>query len=75
MNPPQHCRDPPTHTRPSSPPTNAQGVGEFQCYDRRALASLAAAAREHGEPEWGNTGEAGMCVCVCGGGGAKAAAC
>lgn len=29
------------------------GVGEFQCYDRRALASLAAAARERGCPEWG----------------------
>ena len=36
-----------------------QGVGEFQCYDRRALASLAAAAREAGRPEWGNTGEGG----------------
>ena len=34
---------------------NAQ-VGEFQCYDRRALASLAAAAQEAGHPEWGYTG-------------------
>jgi hypothetical protein len=44
---------------PSYPEANGwrfPGVGEFQCYDRRALASLAAAAREHGEPEWGNTG-------------------
>ncbi|KIY94484.1 hypothetical protein MNEG_13478, partial [Monoraphidium neglectum] len=32
------------------------GVGEFQCYDRRALASLAAAARERGHPEWGYSG-------------------
>jgi beta-amylase len=31
-------------------------VGEFQCYDRRALASLAAAAQEAGHPEWGYTG-------------------
>ena len=31
-------------------------VGEFQCYDRRALASLAAAAQEAGHPEWGNMG-------------------
>ena len=44
-----------------------QGVGEFQCYDRRALASLAAAAREAGHPEWGNTGG-----CCFGGGGAGA---
>lgn len=40
--------------RPGRP--SLQGVGEFQCYDRRALASLAAAAREAGHPEWGNTG-------------------
>ena len=33
-----------------------QGVGEFQCYDRRALASLAAAARSAGHPEWGHSG-------------------
>lgn len=32
------------------------GLGEFQCYDRRALASLAAAAREAGHPEWGYGG-------------------
>lgn len=32
------------------------GVGEFQCFDRRALASLAQAAREAGRPEWGNGG-------------------
>uniref|UniRef100_A0A6T5U2K4 Beta-amylase n=1 Tax=Chlamydomonas chlamydogama TaxID=225041 RepID=A0A6T5U2K4_9CHLO len=32
------------------------GVGEFQCYDRRALASLAQAARTAGKPEWGNGG-------------------
>ena len=31
-------------------------VGEFQCYDRRALASLAAAAQEAGHPEWGYMG-------------------
>ena len=28
-------------------------VGEFQCYDRRALASLAQAAADAGHPEWG----------------------
>ncbi|EIE25773.1 glycoside hydrolase [Coccomyxa subellipsoidea C-169] len=32
------------------------GIGEFQCYDRRALASLASAAHEAGHPEWGYTG-------------------
>ena len=32
------------------------GVGEFQCYDRHALASLAAAAQRVGRPEWGYTG-------------------
>jgi hypothetical protein len=32
------------------------GVGEFVCYDRRALASLAAAARARGRPEWGHAG-------------------
>ncbi|GLC59920.1 Leucine-rich repeat receptor-like serine/threonine-protein kinase bam2 [Pleodorina starrii] len=32
------------------------GAGEFQCYDRRALASLAQAAREAGHPEWGYSG-------------------
>jgi hypothetical protein len=32
------------------------GVGEFQCYDRRALASLAQAAAEVGHPEWGYAG-------------------
>ncbi|GAX84030.1 hypothetical protein CEUSTIGMA_g11454.t1 [Chlamydomonas eustigma] len=32
------------------------GVGEFQCYDRRALASLADAAREAGHDEWGHGG-------------------
>ena len=31
-------------------------MGEFQCYDRRALASLAAAAQEAGHPEWGYMG-------------------
>ena len=31
-------------------------VGEFQCYDRRALASLAQAARDAGQPEWGYGG-------------------
>ena len=31
-------------------------VGEFQCYDRRALASLAQAAQEAGHPEWGRGG-------------------
>ncbi len=33
-------------------------VGEFQCYDRRALASLKAAAVAAGHPEWGNGGPA-----------------
>ena len=32
------------------------GIGEFQCYDRRALASLATAAEEAGHPEWGHSG-------------------
>lgn len=32
------------------------GIGEFQCYDRRALASLAQAARAAGHPEWGYSG-------------------
>ena len=31
-------------------------VGEFQCYDRRALASLAQAARDAGQPDWGHGG-------------------
>ena len=31
-------------------------MGEFQCYDRRALASLAAAAGAAGHPEWGTGG-------------------
>lgn len=32
------------------------GAGEFQCYDRRALASLAQAAKEAGHAEWGYGG-------------------
>lgn len=32
------------------------GVGEFQCYDRRALAQLAKAAVASGHPEWGHAG-------------------
>ena len=32
------------------------GVGEFQCYDRRALESLRAAACNAGRPEWGAAG-------------------
>uniref|UniRef100_A0A061R8X8 Beta-amylase n=1 Tax=Tetraselmis sp. GSL018 TaxID=582737 RepID=A0A061R8X8_9CHLO len=32
------------------------GVGEFQCYDRRALAQLAEAAADAGHPEWGHAG-------------------
>ncbi|GMH32939.1 hypothetical protein BSKO_00773 [Bryopsis sp. KO-2023] len=32
------------------------GVGEFQCYDRRALVSLARAAKAAGHPEWGYGG-------------------
>ena len=32
------------------------GIGEFQCYDRRALGSLAQAAAEAGHPEWGTGG-------------------
>jgi hypothetical protein len=41
---------------PSYPETNGwrfPGVGEFQCHDRRALASLARAAGAAGRPEWG----------------------
>lgn len=36
--------------------SGAPQVGEFQCYDRRALASLAAAAQAAGHPEWGYSG-------------------
>ena len=32
------------------------GVGEFQCFDRRALASLAESANRAGHPEWGYSG-------------------
>jgi len=32
------------------------GVGEFQCYDRRALEQLAKAAEAEGHPEWGRAG-------------------
>ena len=44
---------------PSYPEPNGwrfPGIGEFQCYDRRALASLARAAAAVGRPEWGNAG-------------------
>lgn len=44
---------------PSYPEPNGwrfPGIGEFQCYDRRALASLARAASAVGRPEWGNAG-------------------
>ena len=44
---------------PSYPEPNGwrfPGCGEFQCYDRRALASLARAASAVGQPEWGNAG-------------------
>ena len=44
---------------PSYPEPNGwrfPGIGEFQCYDRRALASLARAAVTAGHPEWGNAG-------------------
>lgn len=44
---------------PSYPEPNGwrfPGIGEFQCYDRRALASLARAAVAVGRPEWGNAG-------------------
>eukprot|EP00887_Chlorella_sp_A99_P003737 scaffold7.g3737.t1 len=44
---------------PSYPEANGwrfPGLGEFQCYDRRALASLAATARAAGHPEWGHSG-------------------
>lgn len=34
-------------------PTALHHCFSVQCYDRRALASLAAAARERGCPEWG----------------------
>ena len=36
------------------------GIGEFQCYDRRALASLASAAEACGRPEWGHGGPEGV---------------
>ncbi|KAI8474720.1 MAG: glycoside hydrolase superfamily [Monoraphidium minutum] len=32
------------------------GVGEFQCYDAFMLSSLAAAARQAGQPHWGTSG-------------------
>lgn len=32
------------------------GIGEFQCYDRHALSSLAQCATEIGHKEWGNGG-------------------
>eukprot|EP01112_Ceratiomyxa_fruticulosa_P005377 TRINITY_DN15_c0_g1_i1.p1 TRINITY_DN15_c0_g1~~TRINITY_DN15_c0_g1_i1.p1 ORF type:complete len:463 (-),score=73.38 TRINITY_DN15_c0_g1_i1:209-1597(-) len=32
------------------------GVGEFQCYDKYILADLANAARQAGQPQWGNGG-------------------
>eukprot|EP00210_Caulerpa_lentillifera_P006982 g6677.t1 len=32
------------------------GIGEFQCYDRHALSSLAQSAVEHGHKEWGYGG-------------------
>lgn len=32
------------------------GIGEFQCYDQRALVSLARAASEAGHIEWGGSG-------------------
>jgi len=35
---------------------NFPGIGEFQCYDRHALDSLAAAAAAVGRPEWGKGG-------------------
>mmetsp|Transcript_6721 Transcript_6721/g.13360 ORF Transcript_6721/g.13360 Transcript_6721/m.13360 type:complete len:657 (-) Transcript_6721:57-2027(-) len=44
---------------PSYPEMNGwrfPGIGEFQCYDRRALASLARAAEAAGHPEWGHAG-------------------
>lgn len=44
---------------PSYPEPNGwrfPGIGEFQCYDRRALASLARAAAGLDHPEWGNAG-------------------
>lgn len=44
---------------PSYPEPNGwrfPGIGEFQCYDRRALASLARAAAAVGQPDWGNAG-------------------
>ncbi|KAK2077699.1 hypothetical protein QBZ16_004545 [Prototheca wickerhamii] len=44
---------------PSYPETNGwrfPGIGEFQCFDRRALASLAQAAAAAGHPEWGTSG-------------------
>lgn len=48
---------------PSYPETNGwrfPGIGEFQCYDRRALASLARAAEGAGHPEWGHGGPPGV---------------
>jgi len=32
------------------------GIGEFQCYDRFMLASLAACAHQAGQPHWGTSG-------------------
>ena len=40
------------------------GVGEFQCHDRRARASLAEAARKVGRPEWVRSFFFFLCVCV-----------
>lgn len=44
---------------PSYPEPNGwrfPGIGEFQCFDRRSLASLAQAAMSVGHPEWGASG-------------------
>ena len=55
---------------PSYPQGNNQwrfpGIGEFQCFDRNALGSLAHAAAKNGHIEWGGTGphDAGTYNCL-----------
>lgn len=41
----------------NTPSPSFPGVGEFQCYDHLAQASLAAAATAAGHPEWGHAPE------------------
>ena len=44
------------HQAPASKHILNLQAGEFQCYDERALASLATAAAAVDEPEWGKEG-------------------